>query len=373
MKKILFIFGTRPEAIKLAPLIYACRKAHFDVRVCVTAQHRQMLDQVLGLFNIAPDYDLNMMENGQSLSDIGSKCLKSLGRVIDKVNPDMVFVQGDTTTTFAGALSAYYKKVPVAHIEAGLRSGNKFSPFPEEINRVLTSHIADYHFPPTQKAAENLKREGVVSNVWVVGNTIVDALFMGLDIIRKRGELEYEKSFRFVNFNRKILLVTGHRRESFGSSFESICYGLLGIVNKHDGVEIVYPVHLNPNVREPVHKILGNNPRIHLIEPVDYPRFIWLMGKSYFILTDSGGVQEEAPSLRKPVLVMRDVTERAEGVRSGVAKLVGTESKNIINEATSLLEDKRKYRKMSKVKSPYGDGKTSERIVGILSKVMKHG
>lgn len=363
MKKVLFIFGTRPEAIKLAPLIYACRKTGLKVSVCVTAQHRHMLDQVLRFFDIIPDYDLNIMKKGQSLFDLTSVGIKLLEQVLDESKPDLVFVQGDTTTTFAGALAAYYKQIPVAHIEAGLRSNNKLSPFPEEINRVMVSHLADYHFAPTQEAAENLKKEGITKNVRVTGNTVIDALLLGLDLIRRQGDTKYEQFFHFIDFKRRILLVTAHRRESFGKPFEGICNGLLGIVKKFDEVEIIYPVHLNPNIRNSANRILGNHPRIHLLEPLDYPHFIWMMSRSYLILTDSGGVQEEALSLGKPVLVMRGVTERKEGISAGSAKLVGTGAGTIIKEAAALLENKKIYEKMIKPDNPYGDGKASGRIV----------
>jgi UDP-N-acetylglucosamine 2-epimerase (non-hydrolysing) len=365
--KILFIFGTRPEAIKLAPLIKEFQKSgEFNTRICVTAQHREMLDQVLSFFNIKPDYDLNIMKPNQSLFDITANILKLLEPILKKEKPDMIFVQGDTTTAFAGALAGFYQKIKVAHIEAGLRSHNKYSPFPEEINRVLAGHIADYHFAPTEKAKKNLYNEGIKENVWVVGNTVIDALFLGLDIIKKEGEEKYYKHFSFIDFSKKIILLTGHRRESFGEPFENICYALREIANKYKDVEIVYPVHLNPNVREPVNRILKGIKNIHLIEPLEYPYLIWLMNKSYLILTDSGGIQEEAPSLGKPVLVMREVTERIEGVEAGTAKLVGTDKNKIIKEVQTLLEDDKEYNRMAKATNPYGDGKSSERIIHIL-------
>jgi UDP-N-acetylglucosamine 2-epimerase (non-hydrolysing) len=371
MLKILFIFGTRPEAIKMAPLVKEFQKEEkFNVRVCVTAQHREMLDQVLNFFDIKPDYDLNLMKPSQSLFDITADTLKGLEKVLDKENPDLIFVQGDTTTAFVGALAGYYKKIKIAHIEAGLRSGNKYSPFPEEINRVLVGHLADYHFAPTERAKKNLYKENVKENVYVVGNTVIDALFLGLDIIKKHGEEKYYNYFDFIDFSKKIILVTGHRRESFGKPFENICYGLKEIANSFQDVEIVYPVHLNPNVREPVNRILNRIKNIHLIDPLEYPYLIWLMNKSYIVLTDSGGIQEEAPSLGKPVLVMREVTERIEGIEAGTAKIVGTDKEKIVNEAKTLIENKEEYNKMAKAVNPYGDGYSSVKIKNILLEVL---
>ncbi len=369
--KILLIFGTRPEAIKLAPLIKEFEKYAeiFETKVCITAQHREMLDQVLKFFKIKPDFDLNIMKPNQSLSELTANMIKEIEPVLQNFRPDLVFVQGDTTTAFVGALSAFYQKVSIAHIEAGLRSFNKYSPFPEEINRVLVGHLADYHFAPTEKAKENLFNENIKKNVYVVGNTVIDALFLGLDIIKKQGEEKFYKFFNFLDFSKKIILVTGHRRESFGKPFENICNALKEIAQKHKDVEIVYPVHLNPNVRKPVFEILKGTENIHLIEPLEYPYLIWLMNKSYLVLTDSGGIQEEAPSLGKPVLVMREVTERTEGIEAGTAKLVGTNREKIAEEVSLLLEDKDEYRKMSKAVNPYGDGKASERIREIIEKV----
>ena len=364
---VLFVFGTRPEAIKMAPLIQELKKEKFfDIKVCVTAQHREMLDQVLEFFNITPDYDLNIMKPNQSLFDITANILLGLEPVLDEVKPDLIFIQGDTTTAFAGALAGFYKKVKIAHIEAGLRSHNKYSPFPEEINRVLAGDLADYHFVPTRRAKENLYNENIRENVYVVGNTVIDALFLGLDIIKKQGEEKYYQYFDFIDFSKKIILVTGHRRESFGKPFENICYALKEIANNYKDVEIVYPVHLNPNVREPVNKILKGEKNIHLIEPLSYPYLIWIMNKSYLVLTDSGGIQEEAPSLGKPVLVMREVTERIEGIEAGTAKLVGTNKENIVKEVSTLLKDKYEYNKMSTAINPYGDGKASIKIRNII-------
>ena len=366
-RRILFIFGTRPEAIKLAPIIKVFSGADiYDVKICVTAQHREMLDQVLGFFEIKPDYDLDLMKKNQTLFEVTAASLKGLESVFRAAKPDIVVVQGDTTSAFVGALAGYYNQVQIAHIEAGLRSNDKYSPFPEEMNRVLTGRLADYHFAPTDRAAANLRSEGITKNVWVVGNPVVDALVMGLSIINQRGEDTYRNFFNFVDFSKRIILVTGHRRESFGRPFENICAALSDLTDRFDDTEIVYPVHLNPNVREPVNRIMRNRSRVHLIEPLEYPYLIWLMNKSYLIITDSGGLQEEAPSLGKPVLVMRDVTERTEGIDAGTARLVGTGKVNILRHAEELLTNRETYSKMSRSINPYGDGKTSERIKDIM-------
>jgi UDP-N-acetylglucosamine 2-epimerase (non-hydrolysing) len=366
-RRFIFVFGTRPEAIKLAPLIVRLRDIG-DVRVCVSGQHREMLDQVLRFFSIKPDYDLNIMEENQNLFTVTTKSLRLLEKVIDESLPDIIIVQGDTTTAFAGALAGFYKKIKVAHVEAGLRSFDKLSPFPEEMNRIMIGHIADYHFAPTKKAGQNLVREGVPQrSIHVVGNTVIDALFMGLSIAKKNEKRFYDH-FRFLDLSKRILLVTGHRRESFGKPFENICRALKEIAR--NDVEIVYPVHLNPNVRGQVYPILRGIRNIHLIEPLEYPRLIWLMNKSYLVLTDSGGIQEEAPSLGKPVLVMRDVTERTEGIEAGTALLVGTNRKRIVDTTRRLLSDKTEYKKMAKAGNPYGDGRASERISGIIKGVM---
>ncbi len=371
MKKILLVFGTRPEAIKMAPLYHELNKYTdiFDTKVCVSAQHREMLDQVLDFFNIKPDYDLNLMMPKQTLFDITANLLTALNRVLDDFSPDLVFVQGDTSTTFTGALAAYYKKQKVAHLEAGLRSSNKYSPFPEEINRKLTSVIADFHFAPTEANMKNLIAEGINDNIFVVGNTVIDALFLGLDLITKTGDENYYARFADIDFSKKVILVTGHRRESFGLPFENICNALKNIASEYD-VEIVYPVHLNPHVRQPVDKILSDIRNIHLLEPLDYPALIWLMNKSYMVLTDSGGIQEEAPSLGKPVLVMRDVTERQEGIDAGTAKLVGTDISTIYNETILLLEDSNIYYEMAQKTNPYGDGSCATQIVAILKNLL---
>ena len=372
--KILFFFGTRPEAIKMAPLIKEFQKssAGFDIKVCVSAQHREMLDQVLLFFEIKPDFDLNIMQQNQNLFDITIQALHGIKEVMSHYKPNWLIVQGDTTTTFVGALAAFYEKVGVVHVEAGLRSFHKHAPFPEEMNRVLTTHLSDIHFAPTIRAKENLLREGVLEDqIFVVGNTIIDALFLCLKKISGKRPDSFD-SLNCVDFDKKIVLVTGHRRESFGKPFENICLALKMIAENND-IEIVYPVHLNPNVRRPVLKILGNIPNIHLKEPLDYPSFVWLMNKSYIILTDSGGVQEEAPSLGKPVLVIRDVTERTEGIDAGTAKLVGTQMENIILETQKLLDHPEEYQRMVNIKNPYGDGKSAERIVHILSQIYTKG
>lgn len=373
--KLLFIFGTRPEAIKMAPVIKEFHNnSPFDVKVCVTAQHRQMLDQVLNFFNIKPDYDLNLMRPNQSLFDITANSLVALERVLDLEKPDFIFVQGDTTTAFVGALAGFYKKIKVAHIEAGLRSGNKYSPFPEEINRVLLGHIADYHFAPTEKAKENLLNENIKNNVYVVGNTVIDALHLGLKFIEENEQLKSKIEKYFTSElkiqNSKLILVTGHRRENFGRYFENICFALREIAENNKDLEIIYPVHLNPNVRDPVDRILRGTNNIHLVEPLEYPYLLWLMNKSYLVLTDSGGIQEEAPSLGKPVLVLREVTERMEGIEAGTAKLIGTDKNKIINEVEDLLRDIYKYEKMSKAINPYGDGNASSRIVDIIKNLI---
>jgi UDP-N-acetylglucosamine 2-epimerase (non-hydrolysing) len=370
MKKILFIFGTRPEAIKLAPLILEFKKQkNFITKVCITSQHREMLEQVINFFQLPVDYDLFIMEHNQSLFKISSKIVQSIEPVFEEFQPDLIFVQGDASSAFLGALAGFYKKIKIVHIEAGLRSYNKYSPFPEEINRVLISHIADYHFAPTKKAKENLLKEGIKENIWVVGNTVIDALFLALKIV-KNSDVQYKNFFKFLDFNKKIVLVTGHRRESFGEPFRQICLALKELAEKFkDEIEIVYPVHLNPNVRRPVFEILYGQKNIHLIEPLSYPYLVWLLEKSYFVLTDSGGIQEEAPSLGKPVLVMREVTERIEGIKAGTAKLVGVKKESIVKNSVKLLTDKNLYQKMAKKKNPYGDGESSQRIVKIISEI----
>jgi UDP-N-acetylglucosamine 2-epimerase (non-hydrolysing) len=372
MPKILSIFGTRPEAIKMAPVIKALEShpEKFQSRVCVTAQHREMLDQVLNLFEINPDYDLNIMISEQNLFDVTCNVLKGLKPVLEKEKPDWVLVQGDTTTTFAASLAAFYTNTPVGHVEAGLRTWNKHAPFPEEINRSLASRIADLHFAPTEGAKQNLLKEGVSEEtIHVTGNTVIDALLDVVERIKQNPDLEksLETQFHYLDSERKLILVTGHRRESFGQGFERICRALKRLGERND-VQLVYPVHLNPNVQEPVKRILGNCPRVHLIEPLDYLPFVYLMNRSYLIVTDSGGIQEEAPSLGKPVLVMREATERPEAVDAGTVNLVGTDTDLIVQNAENLLNNRTAYEKMARAHNPYGDGYSSARILRILCK-----
>jgi UDP-N-acetylglucosamine 2-epimerase (non-hydrolysing) len=369
--KSLFIFGTRPEAIKLAPLIQTLKKAprDFETKVCVTAQHRDMLDQVLSFFGIAPDFDLNVMKPNQSLYDITADSLKGLQTVLKDFEPENVIVQGDATSAFVGALAAYYAGVRISHVEAGLRSGQKRVPFPEEANRILTGHLADYHFAPTQGARANLLAEGITDNIWIVGNTVIDALFLGLELIKQDTKGQYSKAFRYLDFSQRIVLITGHRRESFGKPFESIATAIKQLAQTFPEVQFVYPVHLNPNVQEPIRRLLGQVANVHLISPLDYPHFIWLMDKAYLILTDSGGIQEEAPSLGKPVLVMRDVTERVEGIQAGTAKLIGTKREVIVREVSTLLTDAHTYSDMAQAENPYGDGTASQQIAQILREI----
>jgi len=367
---VLLILGTRPEAIKLAPVIQELR-AHPEIKpvVCVTAQHRQMLDQVLSLFKIQPDYDLNVMQVNQSLFDITGQGLSKIEMVLRNERPDLVLVQGDTTTAFVGALASFYQKIPVGHVEAGLRTYDKYSPFPEEMNRVLIDHLADLCFVPTEKAQQNLLREGITKDrIFVTGNSVVDALLWVMQRLPSSipPELESLLGRGSKLSNHRLVLVTGHRRESFGEGLHNICRALCEIVKGNSDVEIIYPVHLNPNVREPVFRILGNVPRIHLIEPLGYLPFVQLMRLAYLILTDSGGIQEEAPTLGKPVLVMRNVTERPEGIEAGTSKLVGTNVAAIVDATQRLLADKHEYEQMAKAVNPYGDGKAAQRIVDIL-------
>jgi len=371
MKKILFLFGTRPEAIKLAPVIKELEKYPllFDVKICVTAQHRQMLDQVLNTFKINPDFDLNIMQPNQTLFDINIRVLKDLEMLLKKQKPDLIFVQGDTTTAFVSALSGYYKKIKVAHVEAGLRTKDKFAPFPEEMNRRLLAALADFHFPPTQKARENLLREGISDkNILVTGNTVIDALFLALRINPKVSVPVLKR----IKQNQKVILVTLHRRENFGEPLKRIALALKTSVNRYQEVDIVYPVHPNPNVRLPVQRLLGNLERIHLIKPLDYLPFIQLMNKSYLILTDSGGIQEEAPALGKPVLVLREKTERPEAIKAGVARLVGSDQERIIHEFERLIKSKIAYQQMANKVNPFGDGKASLRIRNFLIRYFRN-
>jgi len=370
MKKILFVFGTRPEAIKLAPLIKEMEKDRksFRVIVALTAQHRALLDQVLDFFKIKADYDLNLMKPGQSLFDITAASLRGLEKVLADSRPDLVVVQGDTTTAFAAALAAYYRQIPVAHIEAGLRTDDKYSPFPEEINRRLISQLADHNFAPTAGAARNLARAGVRRPAHVVGNTVIDALRLGLATI-KQSRRDFAKDFPGLDFRKRLILVTGHRRENFGAPLEDICAALRDIARAFPDLQIVYPVHPNPQVKRTVEKSLGAIRNIRLLPPLAYPRLIWLMSRSYFIITDSGGLQEEAPFLGKPLLVTREKTERPEGVRAGTAILVGHERRKIVRAARRLLTDAAAYRRMSRAGSPYGDGTSSRKIVKILKNI----
>jgi UDP-N-acetylglucosamine 2-epimerase (non-hydrolysing) len=368
---VLLIFGTRPEAIKMAPVLRELKRLSglFQVKTCVTGQHREMLDQVLNFFEIIPDYDLSLMKPNQSLVDLTCSLLKEISTVIQDFKPDLVLVQGDTSTAFVAALAASYNKVKIGHIEAGLRSGSKSLPFPEEINRILVGHLSDYHFAPTKQAELNLAREGVHNEVHLVGNTVVDALLMTLQIIEKDKSFKYNEFFHFLDLEKKIILVTAHRRESFGSPLENICKALVLIANDFPETEIVFPVHLNPKVNETVNRFLSGIKNIYLIHPLEYPYLIWLLKHSYLVLTDSGGIQEEAPSLGKPVLVMRDVTERMEGIEAGTAKLVGTNESEIVRQVSMLLTSEDLYLDMSTSLNPYGDGQSSRKIANLIAKI----
>jgi len=373
-KKILIVFGTRPEAIKMAPLVKEFQKdtENFETKICVTAQHREMLDQVLDLFKITPDYDLNIMKPGQDLYDVTSNILLKIKPVLEGFNPDVVLVHGDTVTTFATSLAAYYQKIKIGHVEAGLRTGNLYSPWPEEGNRRLTGILTDYHFSPTETSKHNLLNEGVdESKIIVTGNTVIDALQLVVNKIDSNEHLRsrIEKTIiqsGFKELDSKFILVTGHRRENFGQGFLSICEALKVLAKNNPDINILYPVHLNPNVRKPVNELLSNVSNIKLVEPFQYEEFIYLMSKSYLILTDSGGIQEEAPSLGKPVLVMRDTTERPEAVEAGTVKLVGSDQNNIVKEVQNLLDDSSEYQRMSKAHNPYGNGNASKKILKIL-------
>ena len=365
--RVLTVFGTRPEAIKMAPLVLALQDdERFDSVVCVTGQHREMLDQVLSLFTLVPDYDLNIMKPGQDLTDVTAEILQGMRSVLSEVKPDLVLVHGDTATTFAATLAAYYLQIPVGHVEAGLRTGNLYSPWPEEANRKLTGALAALHFAPTQQAADNLLAEGVNTEaVHITGNTVIDALFLIVDRFDADANLtgSLAHNFPFLSPERRLLLVTGHRRESFGSGFERICEALSRTARSFPCVDIVYPVHLNPNVQEPVNRLLSGLDNVHLIEPLDYLPFVYLMSRCYLILTDSGGIQEEAPSLGKPVLVMRETTERPEAVEAGTVELVGTDAERICERLRALLTDDATYQQMSLAHNPYGDGKACMRIL----------
>ncbi|AUX74192.1 non-hydrolyzing UDP-N-acetylglucosamine 2-epimerase [Erwinia pyrifoliae] len=371
--KVLTVFGTRPEAIKMAPLVHAlAQEDGIESRLCVTAQHREMLDQVLQLFAITPDYDLNIMQPGQGLTEITSRILAGLKTVFADFTPDVVLVHGDTTTTLAASLAAFYHRIPVGHVEAGLRTGDLWSPWPEEANRTLTGRLASYHFAPTASTQQNLLRENVpAERIFVTGNTVIDALFWVRDRVLNDDALRNSLAVRypFLCADKKMILVTGHRRESFGDGFERICNALADIARLHPQAQIVYPVHLNPNVSEPVNRILHGIDNVILIEPQEYLPFVWLMNRAWLILTDSGGIQEEAPSLGKPVLVMRDTTERPEAVTAGTVRLVGTDGAKIVSEVTRLLTDDEAWQSMSRAHNPYGDGLACQRIVQALKKI----
>ena len=365
--KTLCIFGTRPEAIKMAPIALTLAKDNrFDAKVCVTGQHREMLDQVLSLFKITPDFDLNIMKPGQDLTDITTRILKELKPILIEFKPDVILVHGDTATTFAASLAAYYQQIPVAHIEAGLRTGNIYSPWPEEGNRKLTAALTNLHLAPTKNSAKNLIKENISpDSIVVTGNTVIDALLEVVNKLNNDQSLQekLQKQFSFLDESKKLILVTGHRRESFGQGFENVCEALVEIAKKHEDTQIVYPLHLNPNVREPANRLLNKAKNIHLIEPLDYLPFVYLMNQAYIILTDSGGIQEEAPSLGKPVLVMRNTTERPEAIEAGTVKLVGTDKNNIIEEVNLLLTNIDAYNNVAFAHNPYGDGKASQRII----------
>lgn len=371
MKKVLLVFGTRPEAIKMAPLALQLKENNesFETKVCVTGQHRQMLDQVLELFNLTPDFDLNLMKPGQTLSDVTSGVLKGLEAVFEEWLPDVVLVHGDTATTFAASLAAYYHKVKIGHVEAGLRTGDIYSPWPEEANRKLTGALANYHFAPTQSSYNNLIKENInPENITITGNTVIDALLKVKEKVETDHKIiaDFKAQFSFLDESKKLILVTGHRRENFGQGFLNICQALVNIAQKYSDVQIVYPVHLNPNVQKPVNELLSGISNIHLIAPQDYLPFVYLMNRSYLILTDSGGIQEEAPSLGKPVLVMRDTTERPEAVEAGTVKLVGTDADLIEKSVTDLLVNTELYQQMAEAHNPYGDGTACQQIIEFL-------
>lgn len=378
MKKILLVFGTRPEAIKMAPLVREFRKYEdiFHTEVCVSAQHRQMLDQVLRIFEITPDYDLDIMQPGQDLYDVTARVLLGMRQVLDQAKPDAVFVHGDTTTSAAAALAAFYKRIPVAHVEAGLRTGNIYSPWPEEMNRMLTGRLATWHFSPTAMAQENLLRENIAqARITVTGNTVIDALQWVVSQIQEKKGLAHRiktdlhaagyDMARLETPGRRLVLITGHRRENFGEGFLQICHAIRHLADRYPQVDFVYPMHLNPNVREPIHAVFGerHQANVFFIEPLEYLHFVSLMQASCFLLTDSGGIQEEAPGLGKPVLVMRDTTERPEAVKAGTVRLVGADFDKIVSGVSELLNNEQLYRTMSHATNPYGDGKASERIV----------
>ena len=376
MIRILLVFGTRPEAIKMAPLVKVLEQSpKFDAKVCVTGQHRQMLDQVLHLFEIIPDYDLNLMRNNQELSAITTSILSGLSQVLDKMQPDYVLVHGDTNTTMAASLAAFYRQIPVGHVEAGLRTGNLFSPWPEEANRRICDVISSLYFAPTRESQINLLKEGVdPSDIVVTGNTVIDALMSVTQKLDHDEQLrsQMSSSFPFLEQDKKLILVTGHRRENFGEKFKCFCRALRFIAETNQDVQVVYPVHLNPQVQKPVREILDDAPNVILLQPQEYLPFAYLMSQAYLIITDSGGIQEEAPSLGKPVLVVRDTTERPEAIAAGTAKLVGTDFDSIVNAVEHLLTDEQDYIAMAQAHNPYGDGKASERIAQALLNVAGH-
>ena len=382
MKKVMLVFGTRPEAIKMAPLVKEFQKQpkRVETVVCVTGQHREMLDQVLKIFDIKPDYDLNIMKQGQDLYDVTARVLTGMREVLKEIKPDIVLVHGDTTTSTAAALAAFYQQIPVGHVEAGLRTHNIYSPWPEEMNRLLTGRLATYHFSPTPLSRNNLIKESVDDrNIIVTGNTVIDALYWVVDKIKNNKELDNELEdilskagydVNRLNNGKKLVLITGHRRENFGDGFINMCTAIKDLTVKYPDLDFVYPMHLNPNVRKPIHEVFGENlsglKNMFFIEPLEYLSFVYLMEKSSIVLTDSGGIQEEAPGLGKPVLVMRDTTERPEALDAGTVKLVGTDYNKIVNEVSSLIDDKAAYEKMSKAVNPYGDGLACGRIVNAL-------
>ena len=381
MKKVMLVFGTRPEAIKMCPLVKEFQKHtdEFETIVCVTGQHREMLDQVLKIFEVTPDYDLNIMKQGQDLTDVTVRILSGLRDVFKEIRPDIVLVHGDTTTSMAAALAAFYAQIPVGHVEAGLRTHNIYSPWPEEMNRQITGRIATYNFSPTPLSETNLKKENIHGDIYVTGNTVIDALHMVVSKLENNPELATEQEqillnagydINRLNNGRKLVLITGHRRENFGDGFIQMCTAIRDLKNKFPEVDFVYPMHLNPNVRKPIHEVFGedlsNLGNMFFIEPLQYLEFVYLMSKSNIVLTDSGGIQEEAPGLGKPVLVMRDTTERPEALESGTVHLVGTNYQKIMDEVSTLLEDPKAYEKMSKAVNPYGDGLACGRIVEIL-------
>ena len=382
MKKVMLVFGTRPEAIKMAPLVkeFQKQKERIETVVCVTGQHREMLDQVLEIFDIKPDYDLNIMKQGQDLYDVTARVLTGMREVLKEVKPDVVLVHGDTTTSTAAALATFYQQIPVGHVEAGLRTHNIYSPWPEEMNRLLTGRLATYHFSPTPLSRNNLIKESIDDrNIIVTGNTVIDALYWVVDKIKNNKELNNELEnvlskagydVNRLNNGKKLVLITGHRRENFGDGFINMCTAIKDLMVKYPDVDFVYPMHLNPNVRKPIHEVFGENlsglKNMFFIEPLEYLSFVYLMEKSSIVLTDSGGIQEEAPGLGKPVLVMRNTTERPEALNAGTVKLVGTDYNKIVNEGSSLIDDKAAYEKMSKAVNPYGDGLACGRIVNAL-------